>query len=68
MAKEVWLGARPEKERRARVHLHRVGAQDQGRRGRGKHVSTPPKSTLTYSLPENQETVVLTAWTSYEVC
>lgn len=36
MAKEVWLGARLE-ERGAMVHLYRVGSQDQGRRGRGKH-------------------------------
>lgn len=64
MAKEVCLGARPEKQRRARVHLHGMGSQDQDTRGRGKHVSTQPISTLTYSLPGNQKTMALTAWTS----
>lgn len=53
MAKEVWLGARPKKEGRSRLHLHGVGSQNQGRRGRGKCVSIPPTSTLTYFLPGN---------------
>lgn len=62
------VGARSKKEGRARVHLHGVGSQDQGRRGRGNHVSTPFTSTMTCSLPGNQETMALTAWTSCEVC
>lgn len=50
------------------MHLRGVGFQDQGRRAGDKRVSTQPQSTLTYSLPGNQETMVLTACTSYEVC